>query len=80
MRYIIKGKFHSYDRQGINVECVKYLDGALYNLKHKITEIIIKDAEENTMRKFTMNNSLMKLRLQAKFRLQMCAMLSQVKE
>lgn len=62
------------------MDCIKYIDGALYNLKHKTTAVPLKGAEENTIRRLAINSKIMKLRLQTKLRLQMCAMLSQINE
>jgi len=73
---MIKGEY----RQGNNAECVKYIDGTLYNLKHKTTTIQLKNIDEATIKRLVMNSKIMKLRLQTKLRLQMCAMLSQINE
>ena len=78
---------HIGNRQGDHNECIKYLDGTLYNLKHKVTELsanarqetgIDPSERERAFSKLTLNNKILKLRLQAKLNLQMCAMLSQI--
>eukprot|EP00826_Nyctotherus_ovalis_P002283 TRINITY_DN10443_c0_g3_i1.p2 TRINITY_DN10443_c0_g3~~TRINITY_DN10443_c0_g3_i1.p2 ORF type:complete len:100 (-),score=21.74 TRINITY_DN10443_c0_g3_i1:221-520(-) len=66
-------------REGNNAECVRYLDGALYNLRGKVSEI--PEISDNSVgEKLRISNQLMKLRLHTRFRLQLCAMLSQVNE
>ncbi len=65
---------------------MKYLDGTLYNLKHKATEIQPSETGEecdaaekaSTARKLSLSSKLLKLRLLSKLHLQMCAMLSQI--
>ena len=88
MLAIFKGFINNKNRQGNNAECVKYLDGTLYNLKHKVVEVSLIGQNENYDRttekkmkqKLTIGNNIMKLRLQSKFYLQICAMLSQIDE
>lgn len=55
------------------------MDGALYNLKRKTSEVP-EIGCCSVGEKLRISNLLMKLRLHTKFRLQLCAMLSQVNE
>ena len=67
---------------------MKYLNGALYNLKHKAIEVSLirqseisdKHMEKKINQRLTIANNITKLRLQSRFYLQICAMLSQIDE
>ena len=76
---------------GNHEDCIKYLDGTIYNMNHKTTEILEEaisresskekwgqKEKASTIKKLTMNSSMLKTRLQTKLHLQMCAMLSQI--